>query len=192
MFLHYSGHTPAVILAAVLYWGPAGFGQTARPDRGNGATILTVAIDGLACSSPTQGSFQASDFGIAASTTSGTGGAGTGKTILTDLAVLKPTDSCSLPLFILAANGQVIKRIVVTGGAKNGAPDLIITLENARIASSAFRGSESSTDAAEILDLSYTAVTITDGAGHTTGRIVRDSGSVPFSPFVRPGPAAEI
>jgi type VI protein secretion system component Hcp len=192
MFLHFSSRTPAVILAAVLYWAPAGFGQTAKPDRDNGAAIITVAIDGLACNSPTQGSFQASDFGIAAGTTSGTGGAGAGKTIFTDLAILKSTDTCSLPLFVLAANGQVIKRVVLTEGGKNGALDLTITLENAQIVSSSLRGSASSTDAAETLDLSYTAVTIADGAGHTIGRIVRDSGSVPFSPFVRPGPSAEI
>jgi type VI protein secretion system component Hcp len=192
MFLHFSGRTRAVILAAVLYWGPGGFGQTARPDRDNGATIITVAIDGLACGSTAQGSFQASDFGIAVSTTSGSGGAGAGKTIFTDLAVLKSADSCSLPLFLLAANGPVIKRVVLTEGGRNGAPDLTITLENAQIVSLSLRSSESSTDPAETLDLSYTAVTIADGAGHTTGRIVRDSGSVPFSPFVSPRPSAEI
>ena len=190
MFLHFSGRAPAAILAGVLYWAPVGFGQTAKAGHGNGVT--TVAIDGLACGSSAQGSFQVSDFAIAVTTTSGSGGAGAGKTIFTDLAVLKSADNCSLPLFVLAANGQLIKRVVLTEGGKNGAPDLTITLENARIVSSSLRSSESSTDPAETLDLSYMAVTITDGAGHTTGRIVRDSGSVPFSPFVRQGPSAEI
>jgi hypothetical protein len=50
-----------------------------------------------------------------------------------------------------------------------------MTLENVQVVSSTLRAG------IETIDLSYTAITISDNAGHTTGRIVRESGSVPIA-----------
>ena len=171
----------AVIAAASFCLAPAVLAEdgTANPDSSG----LTVTMDGLTCGSPTANSFRAAEFAIAVNTitAAGGGGAGAGKTTFTNVALLKASDSCSLPLFSLAATGQIVKQVVIGGKGVNSG--FTLTLENVQVISATLHGSGPSTGSDEILDLSYTAITITDAAGHTTGRIVRQSGSIPFSPF---------
>jgi type VI protein secretion system component Hcp len=167
-----------------------GSSQTDKPARVPAG--ITVAVDGLGCNESGQGSFTASAFAIDAKTTSGTGGAGAGKTVFTDLAIAKPSDSCSVPLLLLAAGGRIANRVTLTDGARGDGSALTMVLENVQVVSSSLNGSNGSSAAEEMLDLSYSAITITDAAGHTTGRIVRETGSVPFSPLARQRPEFQI
>jgi type VI protein secretion system component Hcp len=172
MLLRLSSCAPAAILAAALLSTPSGFaGEAKTAAKAKG---ITVTIDGLSCSSP-GGSFVATEFTIAAqtSTSSGGGGAGAGKTTLTDLTIVKPHDDCSLPLFILAAKGQIAAQVVLTDAGKGNAPGLTMTLEAVQLLKSTLADTDSNSDTPETLELSYGAITITDTAGHTTGRIVR-------------------
>ena len=134
---------------------------------------VTVAVAGLTCSGSAQGSFAASTFQIAVNTVSGTGGAGAGKTVFGDLLVQKPTDGCSLPLFILAAKSQRITQVVLNAVDKADRPVLTITLEGVSLAGSQLNGSGSATNAGDAVDFSYTSITIKDVSGATTGLITR-------------------
>jgi len=172
----------AALALGAICSAPADFAQTAKADRD--LTTISVSITGFSCGSPVATSFRIADFAIAVNTTSGTGGAGAGKTTFTDVAILKASDSCSLPLFMLATTGHIMKEVVLTGSKSDG-DGFTWTLENVQIIASSLVGSNPSTGGQETLDLSYTAITIADASGHTTGRIVRPAGSVPFSPFAR-------
>lgn len=166
---------PAMAMAAAFCWLPMASAQSDQ--SANDSVTITVAVDGLTCSSSGQNSFTASAFAIEVNNTSSSGGAGggAGKTIFSDLAIQKSFDTCSVPLFILAANGQFVKQVVLTETDKHHASNLTMTLEDVQIASSTLK------TGLEVIDFSYAAITITDGAGHTTGRITPQSGSVPIS-----------
>jgi type VI protein secretion system component Hcp len=173
MFL--STRVSSLALSAALCWLP--FASAQDNKSAESPASVTVAVDGLSCSSSAQGVLTASAFAINATTTSssGGGGAGAGKTTFTDLAIQRPSDNCSVPLFMLVANGQIIKRVVLTETDKQHGSSLTMTLENVQVMSSTLRAGT------EVIDFSYAAITITDGAGHTTGRITRQPGSVPIS-----------
>ena len=130
----------------------------------------------MKCGSSAQSSFTASGFSIAANTSTGTGGDGTAGTAFTALTILKPSDDCSIPLFILGSTGVTIPEVVLMKTDKKGTPALIVELENVQLVSSSLNGS-----GGETLELAYAAITITDGAGHTTGRIVRQPTGGPTS-----------
>lgn len=182
MFRPISTRMAAAILTGTLCWTTAAVAQPIQSEQ-NSATIIVV-VDGLMCSSRGKGSFLATEFALAVTTGSG-GVAGAGKTTFTDLVLLKPSDSCSLALLNLAAGAQIIKTVVVTEDNKGRGPSFSLTLENVQILRSSLSGSGSLDGMDERLDLSYGAITISDDSGHTTGRVVREPGSVPFSPFVK-------
>ena len=98
-------------------------------------------------------------------------------TELGDLIIEKNADTCSVPLFILAARNLSLAKVVLTEVGKGNSPVLTITLENVQILTSTLSSANSSGDAGEKLDLLYGAITITDGFGHTTGRISHQAGA---------------
>ena len=186
MHIPTSARLCAVVVALSFCLAPAGYGEDSQ-QANQGSSGVTVTMDGLTCGpSPAATSFQAAEFAIAVNTITAAGGAGAGagKTTFTDVAILKPSDSCSLPLFSLGATGQIIKQVVINAKGANGG--FTLTLENVQVISSTLNGSAPSIASDEVLDLSYAAITITDASGHTTGRIVRQTGSIPFSPFFKP------
>lgn len=190
MVLRLLSCVPAAILAGALLGGPPSFAANAKPE--NDTPGITVAVAGLACDSPAAGSFHAAEVAIAALTSIGTGGAGAGKTTLTDLSILRTHDACSLPLFLLAATGRLAARVVLTDSRSETGTGLTITLENVQFVKSTLVDADSGADARETVDLSYSAVTITDSSGNSTGRIVRQPGSVPFSTVADPNPVREM
>lgn len=134
---------------------------------------VTVTVAGLTCIGSAQGTFDASTFQIAVNTASGNGGGGAARTVFGDLLVQKPSDACSLPLFVLAAKDQRISQVVVNAVDKQNRPVVTLTLENATIAGSQMSGSGAAANAGDALDFAYTNITIKDESGATTGRITR-------------------
>ena len=178
MFHRFSSLRVLALAAGMLSAASAAFAQQGAA----GAVKITVTADGLNCGGPNSGSFDASDFSISVNTPTGSGGGGGGKTELGDLFIQKDADACSVPLFIVAARNHIIAKVVLTEIGKGNSPVLTITLENVQILSSTLSGANSSGDAGEKLDMLFGAITITDGFGHSTGRISRDAGAAVITP----------
>jgi len=159
-----------LLLACAVFCCSVSFGQEApAPQPTSPGGTIRVSVDGLTCSAAPQGTFTATSFRFAVNDAlaTGGGGAGAGKVVFSDLTILKQSDTCSLPLLLLGASGKSIKRIVLTELDRSNKPILTFNLENAIITTSELK----ETGASEQLLVTYAAVTVTDAAGNTTGRI---------------------
>jgi type VI protein secretion system component Hcp len=162
-----------ILLAGVLCCAPLSFGQTVKAQaNANGSTII-IAVDELACSVTSPGSFNALAFNFALSDSSGSGGAGAGRVTFSDLVVQKQFDACSAPLLVLAANGRFVNHVVLTEVNKNNKPILTVTLGTVQVSSYKLADSDSSNDVQEKVAFSYASIAVTDASGNTTGTINR-------------------
>lgn len=174
---------PAMLVAGTLCLAQTGLAQSAK--AADAPNSITVTVDGLACGAPGRNSFTAYDFAVEVNTTAATSGAGggVGKNVFSDVAVLKPSDACSASLIALAAAARIVPSVTIVQGGTGHAAALTIFLEGVQVVAASSREASD-----ETLDLSYRAITITDAAGSTTGRVVRRPGSAPFTPLARPAP----
>ncbi len=146
------------------------FGQNKQANP-KGVSV-TVSVDGLSCGAATQSTIDALTFQIAANDSIGTGGGNAGRVTFSNLEIQRSPDSCSLPLFLLAASGKSVKQVVVTELDKGNKPVLTVTLANVLITIAEVKGPDS-TDVTEQVSFFYATAVITDSAGNSTGTITR-------------------
>lgn len=161
-----AGVAPTLMLIISATTATAAVGQTP-------AGTPTVTIDGVSCGT-NSGTFPALSWHVGVTNTQTTtgGGGGAGKAVFSDLVVQKAFDDCTPRLFLLAATGQHLRKVVVTEVDRNGKPTLVVQIEDVVLSSSQIRDQGANAGAVEEISMSYTMLTITEPAAGNTARTI--------------------
>src|SRR4051812_14908912 len=153
----------AIAIALVL--GPATVGSRSGVVSAKNGTpsTITVAVNGLTCSTPLGGgTFLVGSFSFGATKTgdlSG-GGGGAGKASISDLTVSRGMDACNPALFGAVVVGKHFTNTTLVQTDANGNPLITITLTDVLISGYQISGNQQSPAPAENLSFAFRKICI--------------------------------
>ena len=144
---------------------------SAQNDRPANRSAITVAVDGLNCSTTLgTGAFPALAWSFNATdalSTGGTGGGGSAsKTTVSSLTVSKRADNCSPLLFADVVSGRHIKTVTIVQ-ENNRNEVFTVTLSNAIISNYQLGGDQSSSLPTEQIAFSFSKICLADSQSGT-------------------------